>query len=178
MGERAVEPGRYAQHPDGSWHPFTDKAELDFKPVVVVTVKAPIARDEPIAVNVDVAAAEQTSVTVETRAAGKTVQKIELKREPKAHPFDLAFAKHDRVVAAGRAAQSRRSPIDPHLTAQVNRTATPADVFRAVADQFGILPATGNHRSCARFKPLVRRDEEAEAALAFERGVEERQARR
>ena len=34
-------PGRYAQDASGVWHLFTDKAALSFKPVAIVTVKAP-----------------------------------------------------------------------------------------------------------------------------------------
>ncbi len=150
MRERAVEPGRYALHPDGTWRRFTERAELDFKPTACVTVKAP-----------KVAPAPETA----PEPAPLTVAPARAKREAK--PFKL---KVGRAPGSARAARIV-PPADPVFD---TRTASPADVFRAVADQFGILPAMGQSRSCARFKPLVQRDEDGEAAEAYARAVEDR----
>lgn len=154
MRERAIEPGRYALHPDGTWRRFTDRAELDFKPTACVTVKAP----KPIAE--EAAAPLPAPVPAPVVAVAPRPQ-----RKPK--PFKLGVS---RAPGSARAARIV-PPADP---VPDTRTANPADVFRAVADQFGILPAMGQSRSCARFKPLVRRDEEGEAADAYARAVEDR----
>lgn len=199
MGERAVEPGRYAQRPDGSWQIFTDKAELGFVPVACVTVKRrefPVERDAPIMLAPDVAIdpaplVERAVVTVqradgghfdfmgqpeaiEAATAVAKAARAKVKAEPRAQQskaappaWRTAFAKHDRMIAAKRAAEP-----------EAMRTATPGDVFRAVADQFGILPAVGARVSTARFKPFVHRDEDASASAAYERAIEEAQAKR
>lgn len=171
----AVEPGRYAQRPDGTWQKFTDKAELGFVPLACVTVKAPkpIERDEPIVAPVGVTAEPAPGLA---RAVVGPIS-----GEMKSSPFKLGIT-NAPGSARRRPIETRRPvPVTPErakeIAAQARRPATPADVFRAVADEFGLLPAMGQSRSRARFKTLVKRDEDAEAAAAYERAIEERQGR-
>lgn len=189
MGERAIEPGRYAQLPDGSWVPFAEGDWLPEKPIAVITVKAvkPVAVDEQVRVTVDVAAPPMAILPDSLDESGNLRPKvIELPVDtrgraevPASHPIAKKLQRDiERKAAARTKPVAHLGPSADMAVGDAKRTATPVDVFRAVADQFGILPATGNARSCARFKPLVRRDEEAEAARGFERGVEERQAKR
>lgn len=212
MGERAIEPGRYAQHPDGSWVPFKDKAALLFKPVACVTVRPrtpllacspdlpPVAVTDSAALTLDrvddalsyvgyaktvFERATMGPIGGDMAASGKFDTHVAVDAGVQS---TAVIVRDDKILDEGpglspvqfaKAVTKKRRAVKPAPPPPTpNRIATPADVFRAVADQFGILPATGNNRSCARFKPLVRRDEEAEAARAFERGVEERQAKR
>lgn len=166
-------PGRYAQHPDGTWVPFKDKAALLFKPVAVVTVKAPvekpvfkpgISRAPGSAANPAPDPSRAAIITV-AKPGGGHVGMVTGGTEA---AID-AMARSVRV----KAAQSRRSPAAPDAGAQAKRTAAPADVFRAIADEFGILPAVGAHKSTARFKPMARRNEDDDAASAYARAVQE-----
>lgn len=152
-----VTPGRYALDGDGTWHLFTDRAALAFKPVAVVTVKAP----EPPIIAVDMGV-KPAVVAVPARKARRAAA------TPKPVPaaFQPAFAKHDRMIVAKRAADGGST-----------RTATPGDVFRAIGEQFGILPAMGARVSAARFKPMGKRDADADAARDYERSVRDRQSR-
>ncbi len=169
--DRTIEPGRYALHPDGGWQIFTDRAELDFKPVAVVTVKP---RDSVALDPMAELAAFGETVGAPAPIA-KPPFKLGITNAPgsaKRRPIELrrpvpVTAERAREIAA----QARRDVVEPR------RTATPGDVFRAIADEFGILPAVGASTSCARFKPLMARDDDADAARAYERAIEERQGR-
>lgn len=79
-------------------------------------------------------------------------------------PFAAAFEKHDRMIAAKRAAE-----------AEALRTATPGDVLRAIGEEFGILPAMGISR--ARFKSMLQSNEDEEAARAYARAIANKMGR-
>lgn len=212
--DRTIEPGRYALHPDGGWHLFTDRAELDFKPVAVMRVKErpPVASD-PMPEPAPVAVSEPTKRMEATlgapfklgisRAPGSAASPpapaafVTVARPEGGHVGFVTNAESADAIAAVAAsvrtkvpakraigkspaarplAAARALPSPPRM-AEATRTATPGDVFRAIADEFGILPAVGASVSTARFKPLVTRDDDADAARAYERAIEERQGR-
>lgn len=175
MTGKAV-PGRYAQDADGAWHLFTDKAALGFKPVAVVTVKVPpVVEPDPVP-----APAPTAIVTIQRPEGGHVglvigdgmgaaveavVASVRTKPAPR-------IAKRrvlpDRRQSRANAEQAYRDLGD------TTRTATPGDVFRAIGEQFGILPAIGAQVSTARFKPLIKRNEDEDAARAYAGAVEDK----
>lgn len=179
-------PGRYAQDASGAWHLFTDKAALSFKPVAIVTVKAPPEQvSEPTKrMAATLGAPFKLGISRAPGSAARPApdpapeQIITIAKPGGGHVGIVVGDTGAAVEALARsarikAAQPRRRPVVSDLEALDRRTATPGDVFRAIADEFGILPAMGAHRSTARFKPMARRNEDDEAADAYARAVQE-----
>lgn len=165
------EPGRYAQDADG--------VELGFKPVAVVKVKASKAAaveaapdpvpeaEQPIIIGVDLGVEPASIVAVRREGAGNAAVFI---GDPKPVP-----ARELKRMAPKPPARPVPAPSPAPLPA--TRTATPGDVIRAIGEQFGILAATGAHVSTARFKPIVRRSEDEDAARAYAGAVEKQTGR-
>lgn len=169
------EPGRYAQDGDGAWHPMVDGVELGFKPVAVVKVKAPKAA--PVEAAPDPVPAAEQPIIIGVDLGVEPASIVAVRREGGGHAA-VFIGDPQPVPARELKRMAPRPPARPvPAPSPATRTATPGDVIRAIGEQFGILAATGAHVSTARFKPLVRRNEDEDAARAYAGAVEKQTGR-
>ena len=178
MGARVMEPGRYAQHPDGSWHMFTDKAALGFVPVACVKVWP---RNPPLACVPDAAPAPETTET--PAAARNSAVNAPAVAAPEKRHREVK-APRSLQYASPRAAPPKCTIIDNGDEGGASRGAAISEPTSRMAKtlgapfKLGISTAPGSARSMARFKPMGLRDPDAEAAAAYDRAIQDGQAKR